>query len=331
MSLAYQLRDVAVNHAQTQVLAINKLEIEAAQITALVGANGAGKSTLLQCLAFLHPAKAGKLQFFNTPVQNHELFTASQQVALVQQNPYLLRGTVRSNIELGLRLRRVAAKLRQQQVDEIIEQLSLEDLAQRRVNTLSGGEAQKVAIARALVLKPRALLLDEPFTHLDRSFHLKLESLLLELKNSHQYTIIFSSHDLLRARTLADNVFSLVHGNTVPNSLINLFNGHINSQTKKFDTGRIQIQLAGNHQHETHLAIEPAHIILSNSPLESSIRNSYRGRINALTEEQDQVRVSVDAGEKFEVLITQEALNQQDFNLGREIWLSFKSSSVQVF
>ncbi len=331
MRVAYQLRDLVVNYGKTRVLNIETLAVAAGRITALVGPNGAGKSTLLQVLAFLRPASTGSQEFFGSPVYSGDLPSLCREVALVQQNPYLLRGTVRENIELGLRLRRMSAHHRSQRVEHILQLLSLNALAGRSINTLSGGEVQKTAIARALVLQPRVLLLDEPFTHLDRGFHLRLENLLRDLPSSHQCTIVFSSPDLLRARIVADDIFSLVNGNTVHSSSANLYHGRIDTHSGCFDTGRIKILLAGPHSRETHLAIEPAHIILSRSALDSSIRNSYRGRISALAEEKDQVRVTVEAGETFEVLITRAALRQQGFELGGELWLSFKSSSVQLF
>ena len=331
MPLAYQLRNLTVDYATTPVLGIAELAIAAGRITALAGPNGAGKSTLLQLLAFARPANTGNFLFFDTVVTPAALPTLGRQVALVQQNPYLLRGSVRANIELGLRLRGIPAPRRGVRVDRMIEMLSLGALALRKVNTLSGGEAQKVAIARALVLEPRVLLLDEPFTHLDRGFHSALENLLAELPRARDCTIVFSSHDLLRAQAIADEVFSLINGDTVRSSLVNLYRGSMAQGGRCFDTGQIQIILAGQHGQGTHLAIEPAHIVLSNNCLDSSIRNSFPGRISALTEAHGQVRVGVEAGEHFEALITHAALRQQGFSLGHQVWLSFKSSSVRVF
>jgi len=89
--------------------------------------------------------------------------------------------------------------------------------------------------------------------------------------------------------------------------------------------------LADNSLQGTHLAIEPAHIVLSRTRLDSSIRNTYAGRISALSQDNGQVRVSVEAGEHFEVLITHAALHEQGYGLGQDVWLSFKSTSVRVF
>ena len=112
---------------------------------------------------------------------------------------------------------------------------------------------------------------------------------------------------------------------------MNLFKGHVDKTNYLFNTGNIQIALPDINSMGTQLAIEPAQIVLSNAPLESSMRNAFEGRIVGLVEEGGQVRVTVQAGERFEVLVTRDSVALQHLGLGNKVWLSFKSSAVQVF
>jgi len=133
-------------------------------------------------------------------------------VGLVQQNPYLIKGSVIKNIELGLKFRHVKPAVRESRAREMLRLLKIENLADRSVKSLSGGEAQKVAIGRALVLDPKVILLDEPFTYLDREFVEDFELLIKKLRNEQNKTIIFTTHNQAQAKVLSDQVFSIADG-----------------------------------------------------------------------------------------------------------------------
>lgn len=331
MDNAYQLNNVRFHYADRQVLDIESLHIKSGTVTALVGPNGSGKTTLLKLLSLVEQPSHGQITLFNKLIENVNLVSSRKRVGLVQQNPYLLRGSVRKNVELGLRLQGCDKHQRITRADAAMQRLAIDKLADRNVRQVSGGEAQRIAIARTLVLQPEVLLLDEPFTHLDKGFHKEIESMVDGLAHNEQRTIIFSSHDRLRSQLIADEVFSVVEGRVIKSSLVNLYRGNVDTASALFDTGKLQIALPSTKSIGTHLAIEPAQIVLSHSYLDSSMRNAFEGRIVGLVEENGQVRVTIQAGEQFEVLVTHGSAESQQLNLGKKVWLSFKSSAVQVF
>lgn len=331
MTPAYELQDVAYDYGGASVLEIPALALHAGRVAALVGPNGAGKSTLLHLLAFIDAPRRGDIRFFGESTAGRERLALRRRVGLVPQNPYLLRGSAWENVEVGLKLRRVDAAQRRQRTERALAQAGVLGLAQRPARALSGGEAQKVALARALVLDPEVLLMDEPFIYLDRASVEELEELIGSLNREQGHTVIFTSHDLVRAQALADTVLSLVGGRLMAASLVNLFRGRLDRGRGAFDTGRIAIKVPEGVGAGTHLTIEPADIVLSRGPLDSSMRNRFEGRVTGIAEEHGQVRVTVHAGERFHATITRASLAEQGLELGTPVWVSFKSTAVAVF
>ncbi len=212
MSLQYQLNNIQFSHSEKKILDIKQQTFEHGKITALVGANGAGKSTLLGLLSLIINPELGEIEFSGTKVTKNNQVILRKSIGLVQQNPYLIKCSVIKNIELGLKFRHVKPVVRESRAREMLRLLKIENLADRSVKSLSGGEAQKVAIGRMLVLDPEVILLDEPFTHLDRKFVGEFELLIQKLKNEQNKTIIFTTHNQSQSKALSDQVFSIVDG-----------------------------------------------------------------------------------------------------------------------
>lgn len=222
MTSLYQLKDIAFNYGTDFNLIDINAEIKKSDITAIVGPNGSGKTSLLNILSFLTIPHTGSLLYEGIKIKRDNLQQFRKAVAYVQQSPYLLRGTTFQNIELGLKLRHVEKETRTGKVLEVMQVLGISDLSDRYARSLSGGEAQKVAIGQVLVLDPDVLILDEPFTHLDkRSIH-ELEQLILKLRDELQKTIIFTTHNQYQAQWLSDHVYSVIKGKLFESQLINL-------------------------------------------------------------------------------------------------------------
>ncbi len=328
---AYKLCSIECAYGDEVVLSVDEYSIEQNSVTALVGANGSGKSTLLNLLAFIGKPLRGELYYFDERVRNGEMLELRRQTAYVQQRPYLFNFTVLQNIELGLKLRCVDKQLWHRRVETVVETLNMQGLLQKRARELSGGEIQKVAIARALALEPAVLLLDEPFTHLDKKSKADIESLLSSIAEAGSQTVVFSSHDQLQAQNLADHVCHLDKGRIMPCLLMNTFSGRVNIAKGVFDTGKSEIQIPSFSKFGTQLAIDSSHLVLSKNKLESSMRNQFQGRVKLLQEEAGEIHVIVEAGESWHAIITHAALNELNINIGEQIWLSFKSTAVQVF
>jgi tungstate transport system ATP-binding protein len=326
---AYQLQQVSFKYEESLVLSLPDLAIKEQQTTVLIGPNGSGKSTLLQLLAFLSAPTTGSIKYRGSAVTPSNRQEYRKCVAFLAQKPYMLTGSVLDNLTLALKFRGVSKKKRQQKAISALEQLNIRHLKNHPAKLLSGGEIQKAALARALVLQPDVLLLDEPFSYLDQSASRLFEQFIEAYTSNSDTTLIFSTHNRLQGYALADNVITLMNGERVSTPLINLFHGRIEHHC--FNTGKLEILLPDDIVRGQHLAIDPHEIVLSNQPLSSSIRNSYQGRVTTIAEEMGKVRVSIEAGEKFQVLITYQALNDLALVLGGSIWISFKSNSVVVF
>lgn len=333
MASAYSFSDVQFHYADAEQVAlqIGALDIPDNRVTVLLGPNGSGKSTLLNLLAFLYAPTAGEMKYRGQPVDPRRLRSYRRRVGLVPQNPYLLHDTVSANIEIGLKVRRTPARQRRVLAQSVMEQLGIDHLATRPARELSGGEAQKVAIGRALVLDPEVLLFDEPFTYLDKRIVAEFEQLISVIRENRSQTVVLSSHDQLRAHALADQVVTLFEGRIAPTSLVNHFRGEVDRHARTFRTGRIDIEIPEDAGDGQHVAVAAQHIVLSRMELASSMRNHFNGRIISLHEQNGQVNVTVQAGEKFQALITRAALRELDCHLGDEVTVSFKSSAVKLF
>ncbi len=167
-----QAHDVEVKRGGKKVLQIPSLVVPPNQVTVVLGDNGAGKSTLLLATAGLMDLAAGEISMFGRPFHKGRApasRASRRQLAIVLQDPYLFGTDARSNIIHGLKLHGVAKNERNERVAEAISMLAIADLEKRNAQELSGGERKLVALARAIALRPKALLLDEVTASLDDS------------------------------------------------------------------------------------------------------------------------------------------------------------------
>lgn len=211
MKYQYQLRQIRFSYADKIILDIKQQNFMAGKITALLGTNGTGKSTLIHLLAFVLPIQTGEIEFSGECVNYKDITRFRKRIGLVQQNPYLIKGNVSKNILFSLKFHGTSPAESKQRIQNMLHSLKIEHLAERSVRSLSGGEIQKVAIARALVLSPEVILLDEPFTHLDSNFTEEFEQLILKLSNEDK-TIIFTTHNQSQAEKLSDRILNISNG-----------------------------------------------------------------------------------------------------------------------
>jgi ABC-type sulfate/molybdate transport systems ATPase subunit len=205
-----ELRDVAVVAGGRTILGLDHLALAPGETLCVLGANGAGKSTLLRVAGGLRTPARGELRHDGVPATAPQIRAVT---AAVLQRPLLRRGaTARTNVETGLRFARVPREERRRRTDEWLVRLDLAGLAKRRASALSGGEAQRVSIARALVLAPRILLLDEPFSALDAPTRAELLADLRDVLASIGAASLLVTHDRHEASAIADRVAILHAG-----------------------------------------------------------------------------------------------------------------------
>ena len=134
-----------------------------------------------------------------------------------------------------------------------------------------------------------------------------------------------------QAQKLAEHVCSFDKGQIRPRLQMNTFRGQVDATLGIFDTGKLEIQIPSAIKTGTQIAIESTHLVLSKDKLESSMRNQFQGRVKSLQETYGEIHVTVEAEEFWHVIISHEALSELNITIGEQIWVSFKSSAVQVF
>ena len=207
-----QISDLLVRRDGRTVLEISSLSVEHGEVLAIVGPNGAGKSTLFLALARLLKPDRGHVLFKGRDMDSFQDLDYRRQLALVLQEPLLMDMSVFENAALGLKFRRSSKAEIEERVTHWLDRLGVAHLSDRPARKLSGGEAQRVSLARAFVLQPDLLLLDEPFTALDAPTRLRLLEDLRSVLNETKMTTIFITHDLQEAVKLATRMAVLLDG-----------------------------------------------------------------------------------------------------------------------
>lgn len=191
------------------------LHVPVGQHAVLMGRTGSGKTTLLEAVCGLRPVIAGSVRLNNHDVTG--LPPADRGVGLVPQDGALFRHlTVREHLAFALEIRRESPQTVRARVTEVAGWLGLTPLLDRGIRGLSGGEAQRVAIGRALSFRPGILCLDEPLSALDEETRTEIRQVLRELRSHQPVTILHITHNLADARHLADCLFRLRDGRIEP-------------------------------------------------------------------------------------------------------------------
>jgi tungstate transport system ATP-binding protein len=206
------LRDIAVHHGEHVALQCASLEVYTGDVLALIGPNGAGKSTLLRVMGMLQHPDKGSVLFHGQNVLNGNSLELRRHVATVFQEPLLLNATVYQNAALGLKLRGMGQVEIERRLGPWLQRLGIAHLIARSARTLSGGEAQRTSLARALVLEPELLLLDEPFSALDPATREDLLRDFQGILRETAITAVFVTHDRHEAFGLGNRVGVLNQG-----------------------------------------------------------------------------------------------------------------------
>ncbi|MEW6455635.1 MAG: ABC transporter ATP-binding protein [Acidobacteriota bacterium] len=332
-----QIKNLIKVFNDKKVLEIEEIYFEKGKIHIITGPNGAGKTTLMNILSFLNEPDSGEIIFeggsFNyLRLKKREIM---QRMAFVSQNPYIFKTSVKKNIEYGLRWRNFPEEEIEKKVKSIMDKLEITHLEKRKPKELSGGEIQMIALARALVLEPDILFLDEPTANMDKKNERLVESIVKETNLERNITVFFATNNLHQAYRIGDTVITLINGRVISKLLENLYKGILIKENENyfFKTKKLKISVpprVEESQFTKHISIAPEDILVSRTPIESSARNSFKGRIVKIEEEKDaSVKLLIDGGEEFIVKITRLSFNEMRLNLGEEVYLTFKTSSVR--
>jgi ABC-type sugar transport system ATPase subunit len=316
----------------------------------LLGESGAGKSMLLETIAGLINPESGSIFLEGNNITNQKI--QDRKIGLVfQDHAVFPHMTVYENIVFSLHGRNLSHKEKKVSVHQIAEQLSISGLLDRRPSTLSGGELQRVALARTLVQQPRILLLDEPLASLDSRIKSELRSQLRKIQRRGQ-TILHVTHDYEEALSLGNRIAVIHDGSIIQEGAPDeVFRTPKSEFVAHFTGARnfFKALLTGENNNSTALAenilpirllppetgpegfilIRSEDILLSNEPFESSATNNFEGTVTEIIPGIRGIEVVVDAGVTFNVLITVDSLYHLELTEHKKVWIHFKATAVR--
>ena len=206
-----QARNLIKKYQDKTVVDMNSIEFISGNIYGVTGDNGAGKTTLLKILAGLENHDSGSIVYNNQPLGPNLM----KKITYLSQTPYLMRSSVYENIIYPLKIRNVDSKIIERKAFEIMEELQVTELRNQLATQLSGGESQKVALARALVFDPEVLLLDEPTASIDPATIEILEEAIIKRNKLQNMTIIMISHNMDQVKRMCDEVVYMRKGKRI--------------------------------------------------------------------------------------------------------------------
>jgi len=324
------------------------LDIEKGEYFVVLGPTGAGKTILLEAIAGIYSPDRGKILMDGRDITN--VPPRSRNISMVYQDymlfPHL---TVEKNISFGLKLKKITTKEIKKKIDGISRMLNVRHLFHRFPGTLSGGEKQRIAIARAVVTEPKALLLDEPLSALDAQTR---EGLRYELKKIHSVTgitIIHVTHNFEEVFSLGDSVAVMNEGKIIqvgnpddvfrrPNcefianfvGVENLFKGRstVNNGTSDITINGIKIVSTACNSGDSVVSIRPEDILVSRNKIESSARNSFSGTITDVIDKGAIIKIVADCGIPISAIITRRSFDDMGLRGGMSAYFTFKASDV---
>jgi tungstate transport system ATP-binding protein len=336
------------------LLDLPRFELPRGEVTALIGPNGAGKTTLILQLALLEHPDAGEVLFDGVPARNHEL-ALRRRMAVVFQEPLLLDRTVAANVETGMRLRGVPGVERRMRRDRWLARFGVSALSQRAPRTLSGGEAQRVSLARAFALEPEVLLLDEPFSALDQPTREAITGDLASALAETGVTALVVTHDRDEAARLGQRVAVMIRGRvTQTGTPQDVFGAPADEDTAAFvgietmvparvigREGDLVRLVAASHEIEgiapgifdrALICLRPEDVVLSGGgeDVDDSARNRLSGRVTRIVRSGADARVEIDCGFPLIARITRRSLDDLALEAGSSVVASFKATAVHL-
>lgn len=216
MKNLYELRNITRVYGERTVLNIPELIIEPRTIYGLLGPNGAGKTTLMKILSFMDSPTTGDIWFEGERVPLDKGARLRSRVVWVPQSPVMFTGSVAYNIAYPMRIKGVPAKLRKERIEELLDIVGLGHLAKAPAQKLSGGEAQRASIARALAAGAEVILFDEPTASVDFTARGEIIRLIRMLHEKRNLSLIVTTHDRSLARELCSRYITLFDGRLLP-------------------------------------------------------------------------------------------------------------------
>lgn len=350
-----EIHNLVVKADETTILDLPELSIRRSEVLVLLGPNGAGKSTLLQVAAGLKKPTSGSVYF--TKSRHLSELDYRRRISTVFQSPLLLSDTVENNIASGLKFRGLQREEIHKRVQFWMDQLHISHLAKRRAHVLSGGEAQRVSLARAFCLETELILMDEPFSALDAPTRQELLSDLREILSKTNQTCIYVTHDLEEALAIGDrvaiffkgklhqldtaqNVFA--HPNTLEVASFVGVDNIIPGIVVKKSQDLLQIQANGALLEavgemavgtQVYVCFRPEDITLYNADqgfTPSTARNRITCCITHLGNQGSFMRIELESGFLLTALVTRPSAMEMKLEVGKKVLAVFKATAIHL-
>jgi len=335
----YHLKNIRHYYGQKKVLDIDDLEIRTGSITGLMGPNGSGKSTLLKMLAFALKPAEGRI-FYKGREESGFSPEVRLRVTLLTQKPYLLKRTVYDNIIYGLKIRNDHLNL-DERVKTALSKVGLDFqiFSHRKWHQLSGGEAQRVALAARLILKPEVLLLDEPIAGVDTKSAELIRKAALKARDDWGTTLVIASHDLQWLYSITENQVSIFNGNIFPTGVETIITGPFEKTgdhrfVKKLADGQtLLLKTPGRNEENALIRKKNIRIESLEQPFKAGI-NRLSGHISTmlLEKESNHVLVTVPVHDlSFVLRLAPDQVGSLGLYPGKTITLGFLPDDVEWF
>jgi len=342
-----------------RILDVDRLEIREGEMLAVVGPNGSGKSTLLRIINLLEKPTNGEITFWDgsrlSEMDRGEKKKLALQMAMIFQEPLLFKRSVRANIGYGLKVRGTDRDEVEKRVEVMLERLDLAELADRDAMTLSGGEAQKVTLGRAMVLEPRLLLMDEPLASLDTPTRKVLRKDIARLVREMGVTAVYVSHDYQEVLEIADRLALIFDGRVLqegrpsevfshPNSEVvaqflgaeNLLDGEVldcREGLARVLVRGVELQapceLPPGSAAKVLIHAEDITIV-TDSARRSSARNSLPARITNVSVMGALDKIELDCGFRLVAYVTLASARELGLEAGMEVTAVIKAASIHI-
>ncbi len=350
-----EIRDLLVVRNNMPALSIESLAFEAGRVYSLIGPNGAGKSTLLLSIMGLVRNDRGVTRYRGADIPpGRAAHQYRRNLAMVFQEPLLFTASVYDNVASGLKIRGMDRHAIRTAVARALDLLGISGLAKRRAGALSGGEAQRVSIARALAVDPEILLMDEPFSSLDAPSRESLITDLDRIIRDRGITTVFATHDRGEAIRLADRIIVMNNGGIVqagsPTDITlypasefvasfmgteTILSGRVTTSgdgilTVSVNGAAIEAVGDAGPGSAVTFCIHPDNIVFSTTHQETSARNSFSGRVVKTVPMGLFHKIYFDCGFTLVAYVTNRSVEELDIRGGMDLTASFKATSVHI-
>lgn len=351
-----ELKDLLVDRGGQRVLDVRSFRLHEGEFVAIIGPNGSGKSTLLLSMMGLLDRTGGEVLFHGKDVLSSGLVERRRRMAMVLQEPLLFDATVYDNVAAGLRLRGRGRDQIRRTVMTYLERFRLADMAGRSARKLSGGEARRVSLARALAVEPEVVFLDEPFAHLDLPARQAITADLEKTIRASRLAAVLVTHDRAEALRLSDRIVVMNAGRIVQSDVPSVvMNNPVNEfvascvgmetilpgEVLKSDRWEIVISVAGRQidavgegapGEQVYCCVRPENVLIEvvNPAATSSARNVFPALITRVASVGPYLEIRLDCGFPLVAHVTAESFAMLDLEEGKRVFASFKATAIHV-